>query len=432
MNKILGLIFFFIILSSCSFHKGKFWTNEKKLQDDENTFKSITVEKEIIVKEFNKNFKISLDKSNLKINNFSKLNNDDGLILFDNKLEKITKYNFSKIKNYDLFDPSIVFNNKNVIFFDNKGTILNFDENSKLIWKLNIYSKDEKKTGPLITLSKTKNILIAADNFAKIYAIDINNGKILWSQKNKTPFNSQIKIYKDKLFIIDISNNLNCYSLMNGDKIWSYSTEKSFINSFKKLSIIIKNQFLVFNNSLGDITAINTNDGTLLWQLSTQNSQLFEDIMNLKTSEIIENEGSIYFSNNKGQFFSIDLKSGAINWMQNIISDLKPGIVGNLIFTISLDGYFFIIDKQNGNILRIVNIFNQTKINKKRKVYPTGFVFNHKDLYITTSNGRLIITNIKTGKIKNVLKIDNEKISRPFVKNQNMYLIRNNSILKLY
>jgi outer membrane protein assembly factor BamB len=219
---------------------------------------------------------------------------------------------------------------------------------------------------------------------------------------------------------------------MNGDKIWSYSTEKSFINSFKKLSIIIKNQFLVFNNSLGDITAINTNDGALLWQLSTQNSQLFEDIMNLKTSEIIENEGSIYFSNNKGQFFSIDLKSGAINWMQNIISDLKPGIVGNLIFTISLDGYFFIIDKQNGNILRIVNIFNQTKINKKRKVYPTGFVFNHKDLYITTSNGRLIITNIKTGKIKNVLKIDNEKISRPFVKNQNMYLIRNNSILKLY
>ena len=57
---------------------------------------------------------------------------------------------------------------------------------------------------------------------------------------------------------------------------------------------------------------------------------------------------------------------------------------------------------------------------------------DHKDLYITTSNGRLIITNIKTGKIKNVLKIDNEKISRPFVKNQNMYLIRNNSILKLY
>ena len=361
----------------------------------------------------------------------SNLNNNDGFLFFNNSLEKIKKYNFSKIKNYSLFDPNLIFYNENVIFFDDKGTIFNFDKNSKLIWKLNDYNKEDRKSGPLITFANSKNILIAADNLAKTYAVNITNGKILWSKKNKTSFNSEIKIYDKKFFIVDTSNNLHSFSTQTGKKNWSYSTEKSFVNSFKKLSIVIKKDIIVFNNSIGDITALNLNDGSLLWQISTQNSEIFEEIMNLKTSELIENEGSLYFSNNKNQFFSVDITSGAINWIQNINSEVKPAIIGNLIFTISNDGYLFVINKTNGNILRITDAINKIKSNKKDDVYPTGFVSNSKDVYVSTDNGRLIVIKIKTGKIDKILKIDNSKLSRAFINNQVMYLIKDNSIVKL-
>ena len=69
--------------------------------------------------------------------------------------------------------------NENVIFFDNKGTILNFNNDAKLIWNQNNYSKEEKKLAPLISLKNINNRLIVADNFAKIYVLDINNGEIL-------------------------------------------------------------------------------------------------------------------------------------------------------------------------------------------------------------------------------------------------------------
>ena len=52
-------------------------------------------------------------------------------------LSDFSKYKFSKIKNFYQFEPVISFNNKNIIFFDDKGTILQFDKNSKLIWKKN-------------------------------------------------------------------------------------------------------------------------------------------------------------------------------------------------------------------------------------------------------------------------------------------------------
>ena len=38
--------------------------------------------------------------------------------------------------------------------------------------------------------------------------LDIKSGNLIWSKNNLAPFNSQIKIYKDKFFIIDFSNIL--------------------------------------------------------------------------------------------------------------------------------------------------------------------------------------------------------------------------------
>jgi outer membrane protein assembly factor BamB len=188
---------------------------------------------------------------------------------------------------------------------------------------------------------------------------------------------------------------------------------------------------VTFSNSLGDITAIDAKNGSLVWQKFTQNSKIYEDIMTLKMSDLIIDNESIYFSNNKSQFYSIDLNTGITNWIQKISSNIKPSIIGNFIFTISTDGYFFIIEKNTGNILRITNVFNNLKRKKNKEFYPTGFVFNFQNLFISTNNGKLIVTDIKTGKIKNILNVDNDIISRPIVQNQSMYLIKDSSIVKL-
>ncbi len=54
-----------------------------------------------------------------------------------------------------------------------------------------------------------------------------------------------------------------------------------------------------------------------------------------------------------------------------------------------------------------------------------------KNLYLSTSNGRLIVIDTASGKIKSTFKIDNEKISRPIILDQNLYLIKDNAIIKL-
>ena len=324
-----------------------------------------------------------------------------------------------------------MFYKRNIIFFDNKGSVLNFDDKSKLKWKINNYSKNEKKIGPLISMTHNGKKIFASDNLSKLYSIDINSGKVIWSKNNKLPFNSEIKFFDNKIFIIDSNNSLNCFSAVDGSLIWKHETEKSFINSSKKLSILIKDKVIIFSNSLGDIVAVDAINGSLLWQRFTLNSKIYEDIMTLKLSNLVENDNSIYFSNNKNQFYSLDFNTGITNWIHDINSNIKPAIIGNFIFTISLEGHFFIIEKNTGNILRITNIFSQFKDNESSDMYPTGFVFNSKSIFIATNIGKLIVVDIKSGKIKNISKIDSGLISRPFVQNQSMYLVKDNSIIKL-
>ena len=325
MIRIFIFLLLLILISGCSFKDTTgYWTNEKELSKSESNFKPLFENNERLLKEFNTNYKIKLDDSLIGSIQYNTLDNNDGYVKYNGNLEKISKYNFSKISDYNKFEPDLIFHNNGIIFFDNKGNILSFDNKSKLLWKKNNYSKSEKKLNPLISMQSNKNYLIAADNLSKYYALDMRNGKVLWSKSHEAPFNSQIKIYKDKFFILDLNNNLNFFSLKNGSKIWNFNTEKPFINSLKKLSIVIDDEFVIFNNSLGDITAVNIESGILEWQVSSFNSDNLNEIISLKTSNLIIDNKRILFSNNKNIFYSIDSKTGNINWRQQVVSHIKP------------------------------------------------------------------------------------------------------------
>jgi len=432
VNKILSFVFITFFLAGCSLNKNsKFWTSENLEKLEEQKFEKIFDDQKALGKELNSNVILNLS-FNSKKSNFSRvLTNNDGQLNFDGLLKKSSKYKFSKIKNFNQFEPVISFNKENVIFFDNKGTILQFNENSKLVWKKNYYTKIEQKLDPILQFANDDKYLIVADNLTKYYMLDLRNGNLVWSKKNLAPFNSQIKIYKDRFFIIDFSNTLRCISMKSGKEIWNLKTETSFIRSQKKLSMTIIGGVIYFNNSLGDISAVKIDDGELLWQLPTTSNIIVESAFSLETSDIIADENNLFFSNNKNQFFSIDIKSGNFQWVNKVNSNIRPTLVGNFLITVSLEGYLIVIDKITGNIIKVTDVFNNFNSKKRDKIFPTGFVVGIKNIYLSTNIGRLLVIDIKSGKTISTVKVDSEKISRPFILNESLYLVKDNAIIKL-
>ena len=402
------------------------------------------------LKELNPNLKVKIESKLFKNNDYANLTNNLRRIDFDSNLESKNRYKFSKIKNFNKSDPSVIYDNDGIFFFKSKGTIIKLDKKSKLIWKKNYYSKSEKKLDPLLFFATDGKVLIVADNISNYYAINSTSGELLWKISSSSPFNSQIKIYNDRFYITDLTNTLRSFSIKNGKEIWNYKTDNSFIKSQKKLSIAIKDNMLFFNNSIGDISALNIDDGRLLWQRPTQNNLIAENSFLFKNSNLVISKDSILFSNNKNEFYSLNINSGNLNWKQKINSDIDPIIINDIIFTISTEGYLYVINDTDGNIFRITDIFQNlkdikgnrgspqgkdlTKLFKKRYKKlsePKGFVVAKNKIYMTTNKGYILIVDIQSGKTENFLKIAKSKISKPIIINNSIYILTNKSIIKL-
>ena len=430
MNKVLLSVLILLILNNCSASKKVgFWNKDDKNQQQIENNKTILTKQIRLEEEFNSNLYVKISNGKLNQNSLND-QNDTGELTYEGVLEKIGKYNFSKFNDFDFISPSPLFYNNNLVFYDNKGEITLYDENQKTLWKNNFYNKSEKKIRPRLNFALKDDILIVTDDVAKYYAINIDTGELLWTKTNIVPFNSNIKIKNDVFYVVDYKNILRSISIKDGSEIWNLKTEESLTKSNTQISIALDDKNIYFNNSIGDITAVDIKSGQLVWQLPTQNNNISQNAFQLSNSELVINENTIFFSNNKNEFYSIDSATGLINWKTEISSDLKPVVIGKLIITISEKGYLYIIDKKSGNIIRINDLYKNYKDKKRNQITPTGFFVALNKIYLTNSDGKLIIVNSNEGNILNVVKVSGSKILQPFINENNLFLISNGSIIK--
>ena len=430
MNRILILIIALIFLNQCSLNENsRIWKDKEKKLEAQKNIKKVFLEDKKITTEFNQELK--LDLSIIKFNDkISDNENNYGSQNYEGLIDKIGNYKFSKFEDINQLNFKPIFLEDGLIFFDKKGAIIRYNDKTRVLWKQNHYSKSEKKLRPKLDFIQDGENLLITDSIAKYYSVNINSGELNWSKNNIYPFNSDIKKYKNKIFVIDYKNTLRCYNVSDGNECWNLKTEDSFTISNSKFSLIIIDNKVIFSNSIGDITAVDIETGIIIWQLPTQSSSIINETYNFKISKLVSDGNSIIFSNNKNEFYSIDVKTGTINWINEINSNITPIITGNLIFTVSNEGYLIVLEQNKGNIIRVTDLFNNYKLKKRKNINPVGFVIGNTNLYLTNTDGKMIVADLSLGDVKKIEKISGDFISRPFIFNQNLFVIRNGSIVQ--
>ena len=128
MSNIFKYLIFLILLNNCTLDtKSRIWTDKREVITEKSNETKIFIEKKPLNKEFNAELKVKLT-SELTNNSFANnSSNNNGRVNFDGKLKKRSKFKFSKIKNFDFYEPELIFELDNLIFFNNKGAIIKFD-----------------------------------------------------------------------------------------------------------------------------------------------------------------------------------------------------------------------------------------------------------------------------------------------------------------
>ena len=440
-KKILVFIVATILLTSCSFdNKTGIWTEEKEekrrisdLQEKQNEIidiDKIYSSKNVYSGEKVMATKIILSKPQKNLSwEMPGLNNQNLLgniylsgidnIFLKKKIGK-NKLSLSKITNTPL-----IYNN-NIFLSDDKGTIFNINQNGKINWKKNIYKKIYKKIYKNLTLCIYKNNIYIADNIGFIYAISLDSGKMLWIKNYGIPLRSKIKIFDNKIFLVNQDNKLLSFHIKDGSKIWDVLSITSFIKSQQLLSLAVSNQgYVIASTSSGDLLKVNSTNGEISWSIATLGSMLEHARDFFKSSDIVISNDNVIFST-KSSIFSYNLKNAYINWEKEISSIATPIVVGKNIFIVTANGYFVILNVNTGQIVSSTNILKILK-EKKQSTKITGFVMGSGKIYSVTLNGFIIVSSASSGKVESFKKIGDPITSSPVISDGKLFIYTEDS-----
>ena len=439
--RILFSFLIFIFLTNCSFdNKTGIWSSEenekKRISIIEKQQKKILNTVKLYSSESNYNKEIhgknKIDLTKAKKNTEWKmsgmnLQNFLGNIYLQGTKDiflkkKIGKNKFSLSKN--LISPII--SNNNIIFSDDRGNIFNITRHGKVIWKKNIYKKLYKKIYKVISLAIYKNSVFVSDNIGFIYKLNIKDGKTIWIKNHGIPIKSDIKLFEEKIYLINQDNRLICLNTNDGSLLWNSRSIGSFIKSQHLLSLAIsKKKDLIILNSSGDLVKLKSSTGQIYWTLSTLGSLYAHDTDFFKSSKIVLIDNEIVFSTDTSTF-SFNLTNGQLNWEIDVGSTNIPIIDKNNIFVLTNNGYFLNLERKTGNIIWSTNILKILK-KKKQNTNVTGFVLGSGKIYATTNNGYLIISSADSGKVESFKKIGDPIYAPPIIHNGALFILTQNS-----
>ena len=336
--------------------------------------------------------------------------------------KKIGKDKFSA---HNAMTPLLVFDS-NIILSDDKGTIFNITKRGKVNWKKNIYKKVYKRIHKSLVFSISENNIYIADNIGFIYSIDISNGNVLWIKNYAVPIKSNMKIFNNKIFLIDQDNKILCFSTKDGSLIWDFLSISSFIKSQNLLSLAVsKDGHLFAITSSADVYKIKVDTGQVIWSRNSAESLYADSTDFFSSSEIVLNGDDVIFSSSF-TMYSYDSNTGITNWKNDINSVATPIVDGDNIFIVTKNGYFAILNKNSGKINSSVNILKVLK-RKKRQTKVTGFIMGSGKIYSVTSNGFLIVSSANTGKVEYFKKIGEQNISPLIINNGALFILMKNS-----
>ena len=88
------------------------------------------------------------------------------------------------------------------------------------------------------------------------------------------------------------------------------------------------------------------------------------------------------------------------------------------------------IQKKEGNIIRIKDIYKNYDIKKRKKIKPSGFSIGQNKLYLSNSDGNLMVIDLNSGNLLKVEKVSRNLISKPYIYNGNLFIVKNGSVIQ--
>lgn len=347
-----------------------------------------------------------------------------------------------KIKTYKLTPGSESSSRDNIvvandtIYTSSRGTVFAYhlSNPSKLRWKKTVEKEKDNLVGGGIYY-KDKHIAITTGG-KDLVILNSYTGKEVWRYRLSNISRSTPVIYQNRVYVVTIDNALYAINLKTGFVEWGIKEAHENLGFLGGSSPESYDKSIIMPFSSGKILSINAETGKEIWSASLSATSGDESYINDIDMVPVIKDGILYISSHNGILYAINAAKGTLEWANRYAGGHSQLWVANdYLYTINKNNQLLAIYKVTGSVKWAVGLEAIKKSKKAAILFSdNSTTFNgptmiNGNLYITSSNGHLLVFNAVSGKKLKDIKIKKGNNSPVITAGEHIYFLSGNGTL---
>jgi outer membrane protein assembly factor BamB len=254
--------------------------------------------------------------------------------------------------------------------------------------------------------------------------LDAATGAVGWRQDTASPVHGAPTVANGRVFAISTDNELLTYDAATGAPGWNFQALVEPARILSSSSPAVSGDVVVAAFASGELVAMRAGNGNDLWNNAlsrASRTNALSEIRDVAGRPVIF-KGDVFAASHSGVFASIDLRTGQPRWSLPVSSITTPWPAGDVVYIISRAGELICASRENGQIYWIKDLNAGVKKIKDRNLF-FGPVLASDRLIVTSSDGRVMALNAKTGEVIKTLKVGGPALITPIAAGGMVYVV---------
>jgi len=272
--------------------------------------------------------------------------------------------------------------------------------------------------------------------FAKIIALDAATGDKIWERSVDAPIHGPPAVYRGRVFAIDINNAVYAFDALNGAELWpAYQSITESAGLLGSASPAVEENILAAPFSSGDLVALRTNSGRVLWSDSLASNRRTDDLSSLTDirGRPVIDQGLVYAVSYAGVLAAINVRTGERVWEREVSGMYGPWLVGNVLFLLTSDQRVVCLSRSDGSVywVKELPLFEYEK-EKEDPIQWAGPVVAGNKVIVVSSDGRAFALSPFDGKEIERVSLSGPVSHVPVIADGRMYVVTDEGELASY
>jgi outer membrane protein assembly factor BamB len=266
----------------------------------------------------------------------------------------------------------------------------------------------------------------ATNGAGDVVALDAQTGAEIWRARPAGPLRGGPTIAFNTVYVMTQDNQIHALNTADGSLVWQETAASAQSGVFGVAAPAAGQGTVIAGYSSGEIVAYRYENGRNLWSDALARTSISTQVGTLTDvdADPIIDSGRVYALGQGGRMAAYELVTGQRIWELPLAGISTPAISGEWIFTLTDDSRLLAIARSTGKVRWVTQLARwRSPKNERGPIFWTGPVLASNRLWVASSEGEVQSLDVMTGTAAPFTELNDPVTLPPVVANNTLYIL---------